>query len=636
MERLVYRLFLALEWLLRRLSPSAVFLIGGILGSGARWVLPGYRKLVRENLRRAFPDAKNDCATIERDHFRLLGANLLSAIRSPYLSREELLSRIDIEGMHEVTDRIAKGRGVVLAIAHTGNWELYAQLTFLLPGVKTGTIYQALRNRPLDAHLNRLRQKHGMATFNRAEGFHQAIDFLRAGGVVGVLVDQHAGDSGLWTPFFERLASTSPLAATLATRSNACIVHVMGTTASSAPRWKFKVTGVIESVEDIDAATAAINTRLEEDIRSAPADWFWVHSRWKTPRPNFLLSRYRRGVFIPKDAKVQPFRVLLRSPNWLGDAVMALPAVERIAAGRPDLHLTVAAPAALAPLWRRVAGVHAVIELKDRRKLFDCAREIRAAGPFDTAVLFPNSLRAVLEARLAGIAYCAGFGNRISRLLIRTIPPSKPGWQPLEHHARRYLRLAHWVGADTFDQAHKIPRIAVAPLEISQGASMAIGLCAGAEYGPAKRWLPERYIEVAKLIAGRRRMEWQIFGVEKDRAITDPIVAALGESVRDWVGKTSLDELIDRLAACRLLVTNDTGTMHLATAVGVPVVAIFGSTEPALTGPPEGSGVVIRRHVSCSPCFLRECPIDFRCMKAVGVDRVVEAALRLLDRGGGQ
>ena len=130
-----------------------------------------------------------------------------------------------------------------------------------------------------------------------------------------------------------------------------------------------------------------------------------------------------------------------------------------------------------------------------------------------------------------------------------------------------------------------------------------IGLCAGAEYGGAKRWLPERYAEVLRLVHERTQAEWKLFGVENDRPVTDAIVSAAGISCTDLVGKTTLSQLMDELRTCSLLLTNDTGTMHLAAFLGVPTVSIFGSTEPILTGPLGANHRVLRHHVECSPCF---------------------------------
>jgi lipopolysaccharide heptosyltransferase II len=163
-----------------------------------------------------------------------------------------------------------------------------------------------------------------------------------------------------------------------------------------------------------------------------------------------------------------------------------------------------------------------------------------------------------------------------------------------------------------------------------KAAQAVIGLCAGAEYGPAKRWLPERFAEVVRLVRERAGVEWKIFGVENDRVVTDPIVSAAGVPCTDLVGKTTLAQLMDELRTCELLLTNDTGTMHLAAFLGVPTVSLFGSTEPTLTGPLGPNHRVLRHHVDCSPCFLRQCPFDFRCMKAIQVPEVVEAVLASL------
>jgi heptosyltransferase-2 len=157
-----------------------------------------------------------------------------------------------------------------------------------------------------------------------------------------------------------------------------------------------------------------------------------------------------------------------------------------------------------------------------------------------------------------------------------------------------------------------------------------LGLCPGAEYGPAKRWLPERFAEAAAAISAQSDVKWILFGTKKDKAIGETIATALGENCSNRIGQTTLDQLIEELRGCRALLTNDTGTMHLAALLGLPVVAVFGSTEPALTGPLGNGHTIIRHHVECSPCFLRECPIDFRCMKTVTVPEVVNAVMLIV------
>jgi lipopolysaccharide heptosyltransferase II len=157
-----------------------------------------------------------------------------------------------------------------------------------------------------------------------------------------------------------------------------------------------------------------------------------------------------------------------------------------------------------------------------------------------------------------------------------------------------------------------------------------IALCPGAEYGPAKRWLPERFAETARAVAAQSPVQWILFGTKNDAAVGKRISQALGDSCVNRIGQTTLDQLIDELGECRLLLTNDTGTMHLASLLGIPVVAIFGSTDPRLTAPLGQGHAILRHQVECSPCFLRECPIDFRCMKAVSVDEVTDTILSIL------
>jgi heptosyltransferase-2 len=208
--------------------------------------------------------------------------------------------------------------------------------------------------------------------------------------------------------------------------------------------------------------------------------------------------------------------------------------------------------------------------------------------------------------------------------LLNQIIPEQPRPRRLEHQSARYLRIAQECGAADHQRPTSNIQIPIS------NQLLKIGLCPGAEYGPAKRWLPERFAELAVRVAAQAPVQWLLFGTRKDAEIGKQIAAGLGDSCVNRIGQTTLDQLILALRECRLLLTNDTGTMHVASLLGVPVVAIFGSTEPGLTGPLGNHHVILRHHVECSPCFLRRCPIDFRCMKAVTVQEVVEAILSIL------
>ncbi len=608
--------------IIRRLPLSVCFLLGQAVG-GLLWlILPGYRRLARENLTRAFAGEKSapEIRALTFKHFTTLGANAVCAFKIPAVPQEEIRSIAVIENLDLIRTNIANGRPVLLAINHIGNWELYAQLIFQVPEARFGTVYQSLRNKLVDDLINRDRRRLGVATFDRKKGFNAAIALLREPGIVGVLVDQNAGDAGLWTPFFNRLSSTSPLAATLAIRTNAVVIPVAIYTAGFA-KWRVVLSEALPwKAEEPEKLTADINDALEKQIRISPQDWFWVHNRWKTPWPNFLTATAKRGTFLPAGAeKPEPFRIVLRSPNWLGDAVMCLQAARSFKTSRPDVHLAVLTPAKLAGLWRSLPEVDEVVEFSPGDTVFKRAGKLR--GRFDVAVLFTNSLKSALEVWLAGIPRRVGFeGHHRRALLNQIIPPPKKKLRQPEHHADRYWRIAARCGA--------VSPPALPPRWNPPHGEVVIGLCPGAEYGPAKRWPVKRFREVVTQINSRLACRWVVLGTAADSPLAEELCAGFG-NVADMTGKTTLEGLMETLSGLSSLVTNDTGTMHLADFLGIPVVAIFGSTEPSLTGPRAATSVVIRQQVECSPCFLRECPVDLRCMNEISTGSVVEAVLKL-------
>jgi lipopolysaccharide heptosyltransferase II len=640
LDFIVYLLYRSGSAIASALPLPLLFVFGEFLGFCAWIILGNYRRLAQHNVTIAFGNEKSlrQLRRLVRRHFQRLGANLLCSVKLTGMPLEKMATRIEAENLDFIHRELRAGRPVVLILSHLANWELFAHILPKYIGyVRNSTIYQRLGNRFIDEHVRRVRGRAGVEMFDRKEGFDKAIKLLRDGGAIGILSDQHAGDHGVWAPFFGRLASTSPLPALLAKRTRAALVGVAIYTDGRA-RWRVVISPALQdNQESVGSLSAKTNQVIEQQIRRAPEDWFWVHNRWKTPRPNFLLARYKRGVYLPPDLSAQnlkPFRILIRSSNWLGDAVMSVPAVRAIKNGRPDTHITVAAPAKIASMWKLVPEVDTIIPLSGN-SLVAAARSLRRQSSFDAAILFPNSLRVALESWLSGIPRRVGYrGHSRSWLLNQIIPePRRPG--PLEHQSSRYLHIARDCGAETSNIEHRTPNIATASIHQRSpidDSPIRIGLSPGAEYGPAKRWLPERFAEAAAAVTARSPVQWILFGKKNDAPIGEQITSALGDSCVNRIGQTTLEQLIDELRQCRLLLTNDTGTMHLAALLGVPTVAIFGSTEPRLTGPLGDRHIVLRHHVECSPCFLRNCPIDFRCMKAVSVQEVADAVMSILQQ----
>jgi heptosyltransferase-2 len=328
---------------------------------------------------------------------------------------------------------------------------------------------------------------------------------------------------------------------------------------------------------------------------------------------------------------VTPSRIVVRAPNWLGDAVMGLPAMAAVRAAYPSARLQVAAIAAVAPLFHErttVAPDDVVVVDKAEE-----ARQLRGAGA-DLAVLFPNSFRTAWVARQARIPERWGYASSFrTPLLTRAIPRPRGH----RHQSEYYRHLTRALGCADVDP---IPTISVhdrtaeraATLLAESGASgrPMVGLAPGAAYGHAKRWPPNRVAGVIQRLS-RDGVDCVLVGAAGDRSAGREIESALPSGVRvlDLIGRTDLRVLMGVLARCAAFVSNDSGAMHLAAAVGVPVTAIFGPTDERATAP-LGSHDVLIHQVFCRPCMLRDCPIDHRCMKGITVDAVYASVARHL------
>src|SRR5437868_6922612 len=402
-EYLVYLFYRTGFAIVALLPLRGAFALGNALGLFAWLTLGKYRRLAFRNIDIAFGDEKSsrEKRRLVRRHFQRLGANLLSILKLAAMPLEKVRATVQIENAEAAHRELRSNRPVVLILSHIGNWELLAlALPTVIGHVRNSTVYQPLKNRYIDKHVGTLRGRAGVEVFDRNQGFQKAIKMLRGGGAIGILSDQHAGDQGLWVPLFGKLASTTSLPALLAKRTGAA---VLGTAiyAEGPGRWRMSFTDRIDSPGDsIEAITAKANQLIESQTRAAPEDGFWLHNRWKTPRPNFLLARYKRGVFLPKDLpsqQLKPFRILIRSSNWLGDAVMSVPAVRAIKKGRPDAHVTILAPEKIDPMSKLILEVDEILSLPNK-SLFSAARLIARLARFYAAVLFPISLRVPLDA----------------------------------------------------------------------------------------------------------------------------------------------------------------------------------------------------------------------------------------------
>jgi len=317
--------------------------------------------------------------------------------------------------------------------------------------------------------------------------------------------------------------------------------------------------------------------------------------------------------------------LVVRSPNWLGDAVMALPAVRNLKTMLVRDPLVVAAPEKLAALWQACPFVDQVLVLTQPKNLLATARQLRA-GEFGSAILLPNSLRSAAEARLAGIPQRIGYA-RGGRKFLLTYAVPLPARNPVRLHQKfYYLDLVTALGGPSDASIPELRKEIVTPATDSR---ITVAICPGAEYGPAKRWPVEKFLAVARHFTAKHEARIILLGAAGDASLAAELAAQLPEA-ENRVGKTSLEEFMAALANAQLVFCNDSGAMHVASVLDVPTVAIFGSTEPQLTGPLGSRTQVLRHHVPCSPCFLRECPIDFACMTSIMPEMVIEAGEAML------
>ena len=340
-------------------------------------------------------------------------------------------------------------------------------------------------------------------------------------------------------------------------------------------------------------------------------------------------------------------KILIRATNWVGDAVMSLPAIRAVHARFPDARITVLARPWVADLYAREAAVDRVIPYTASSGFRDPVAKLRSARAlrgekFDCAILLQNAFEAAAVAWLARIPRRIGY-ERDGRGVLLTDPIPVPRRGEIPRHERfYYLELLRRAGLiEELPESDNI-RLEGADAARREGARRfaarsisgpVIGISPGAAYGAAKQWLPERFAEAALSVARSQEGSVAVFGSRAERDLCDTVVRAVsgsGIAARNLAGETSLGEFIELAAACRVFLTNDSGAMHIASALGVPTVAVFGATDDTTTGPTGSLARVVREPVECSPCLLRECPIDHRCMTRVPSARVAEAALELL------
>lgn len=325
-------------------------------------------------------------------------------------------------------------------------------------------------------------------------------------------------------------------------------------------------------------------------------------------------------------------RVLVIGPSWVGDTVLAQPLLQRLHQRHSGVRIDVMGPDWTLPLLRRMPQVHEALSLPFGHGEFAPLRRwrhgraLRARG-YSQAIVLPNSWKSALVPYAAGIPLRTGFIGEFRRGLLNDARVLDKRALPLM--VERFCALAEDRGV--------APQRPIAPLSLAPDASNQTALratlaltedrpvtclCPGAEYGPAKRWPPAHFAQLARLMHARGHQVW-ILGSGKDRPIGEEIAAASGGVARNLCGHTTLGDAIDLLALADVVVSNDSGLMHVAAALHRPLWALYGSSSPRFTPPLSARAQVVQEPIACSPCFQRECPLGhLDCLRKLSVDKV--------------
>ena len=338
-----------------------------------------------------------------------------------------------------------------------------------------------------------------------------------------------------------------------------------------------------------------------------------------------------------------PKRIIVRMPNWLGDLVMATPILTDLRDHWPEAKIIAQCQGILGTVLQGDPHIDEVLQFKRPKGWFSWQehRSIRSSlqqGNYDLGILLTNSFSSALWFLRGQVQNRIGYATHgRSWLLNHAIP--FPETRESQHLVVTYKMLLEPLGVPV---SQTPPRLYLTADEQKwaketlaqqgiQSNDLVIGINPGAAYGSAKCWLPERFKKLTAELLQNPPLKIVYFGDKAGAPLVAEICRGFPERVINLAGKTTLRELLALIQGCSLFLTNDSGPMHVASALGIPLIALFGSTSDVATGPYQG-GKVIHKHVPCSPCYRRECPIDFRCMTRIEVQEVYDEIINLIDK----
>lgn len=579
------------------------------LGTIIYYVFYQRRRMMLFNLYYAFPHKdENWRKKIAKSSCRRMIELGLFLISSPFFGKSRLqkIITIDNSAIRLLEDNASNPRAQILVVPHFSLTEAIA----LYRGNKAaqkdsreiGVIFRPLNNKKLNDWVKQSRERLGLKLLSRKEGFSEAINILKRQGRVAILFDQNAGSPGILGTFFGRLVSSTQLPDLLAKKTNAeCYVVYT----ERIGFWKACIHAEKLPDSNVKPLRISANDWLEIKLKENDnycADWLWFHNRWKIQSAYY--ERYRidtkKSDLDFKTIKVKN-QLWFRMPNWLGDIIMTLPILRAIKKGRPNGEITLLVQKAFIPLLQRLEIADKIIELPQKNwKYFLHFWTLRKHYP-ESIFLFTNSERGDLEAWLTRAPQRFGMIRPRKKRPLLTHSWKMPSAldETLEHQTHVWTQCMHYFGLN--EEVNFQPFNESFNNHLKVAAALRFGLICGSENNPEKRWSEGNWRELIKIIINKYpSCEIYLYGTAKDKAITEEIAKGFSEEqVFDLAGKTNLIEFAQHLAYCGVVICNDTGGMHLANALGVPVIAIFGPTNPIRTGPLFNGKKIILQPFGC-------------------------------------
>ncbi|MDX2111321.1 MAG: glycosyltransferase family 9 protein [Verrucomicrobiota bacterium] len=606
--QLVLVVFNATGWLLTRLPTWVARSICVVAGELTWWLTPRGGIALR-NLHHAFPDKPHGWhRKMARESIRRTMEMFLFVGASPHFNDQRFRKIVTAdEAFFKIYDEcLASNQPLLVLVPHC---TLMESLTYI-PAYRekkpvTAVMFRPIDNPAVDAYVKITRERFGARLVAKSEELTHLFKDMRHGGWVSMLYDQNTGKQGALVIFMGRVASVTELPGLLARKFRA---PVYGLYPERTGFWTCQLRMEKLLTDGTPASVTLVSTQwleaLLKESDNTTADWLWCHQRWKildwpTERFNTVHKRSLLDKQYPDAVLPRRTRLWIRLPNWLGDVVMLIPLLRALRKGRPDMEITLIGLPHFAELVKRWSVGDRYIALPSKHDYFRTFWRYRREYA-DTYLLFTNSFRGDLEAWLTRTPQRFG--------ILRAGKP-RPllthGWRvPMSLNESAIHQTCFWHKYLEHFGLHESPDTTPLepPLERTRQTPR-IGLICGTENSPEKRWPVEHWRALITGVLERiPQSEIVLFGTKRDNAITSVVADGfVTTQVMNEAGRTTLCEFVDALRACDLLVCNDTGGMHLANAVGVPVIALYGPTNPIRTGPVFNAQVDILQAPGCLP-----------------------------------